>query len=493
MIVDFKKINNDICVTLDLNLKLVFNNLDNLVLEKVFIHNFPNRYFVLKSKNAFSQNTYDVEIINDSSFKIKNLNNVNLHSIEESGCYSSSFVFIYNKQIYFFEITSGFYPQLDGFINLKSNIGLKITQNNNLLNSAFNNFYSDFFCKSSFKNNKSPCLFLFNTHYKNYNYLTSLKLVEEDIQYLKSNLLNVYISEPILTNNNILECLDSFCKNNNIKFNVNLCEFLHHDFKNQFTNLNFYNNDIFLKLVSYFLPRGIPPTHDTINKKFVCTTYRHHPSRYFILSFLSFDIDNVLLSYPKLIKEQGIINYSFVGESNIEPFVTFLQKKDFKCFNKLLRGFKNLKTNAPLFIDIKKVTKDNFSEFYDQENFFNSTIFECYNQSFCSIVCESVYDYFSPVLSEKLFMSFALKKPFILVGPKHSLRYVKELGFKTFSGFFNESYDDIECHNERMYKIFSLIDELSQLTTFEQSKILVDINEILEHNKNHVYNFFKLK
>jgi len=75
-----------------------------------------------------------------------------------------------------------------------------------------------------------------------------------------------------------------------------------------------------------------------------------------------------------------------------------------------------------------------------------------YNDCFVDIVTESRYAQPTGNYSEKVYQPMFHKKPFVLVAPPHTLRYLKEQGFKTFDKFWDESYDKEENHQERIFK-----------------------------------------
>jgi hypothetical protein len=86
--------------------------------------------------------------------------------------------------------------------------------------------------------------------------------------------------------------------------------------------------------------------------------------------------------------------------------------------------------------------------------------------------------------SEKVYNAIFYKKPFILVAPPKTLQYMKEEGFRTFSDFWDESYDDIEIHQDRLFTIFNLIDQLNKKPIDELRNIYRQMIPILEHNYN---------
>lgn len=86
--------------------------------------------------------------------------------------------------------------------------------------------------------------------------------------------------------------------------------------------------------------------------------------------------------------------------------------------------------------------------------------------------------------SEKIFKPILMKHPFVLVGRPHSLKYLRNLGYKTFSPFINESYDDIENNEERLLAIVDEVARLDKFTIDEWLDWQTNVKEIVEHNHN---------
>jgi hypothetical protein len=80
------------------------------------------------------------------------------------------------------------------------------------------------------------------------------------------------------------------------------------------------------------------------------------------------------------------------------------------------------------------------------------------------------------------------KVPFILVAPPHTLSYLKTFGFKTFSNWWDESYDSEEDHYKRIIKIFDLIDYINLKSLDELKIIYAEMFDVLEHNKEILKN-----
>ena len=116
-----------------------------------------------------------------------------------------------------------------------------------------------------------------------------------------------------------------------------------------------------------------------------------------------------------------------------------------------------------------------------------------YDTSFFSIVNESQYGTYSHCyLTEKTCQAIFNFHPVIIVGAKHSLKYLKERGFDTFGDIFDESYDEIEDGNERLDRILNTVGNFLENNTKTQ---LVDLRKKilprLIHNYEHFWGSFR--
>jgi hypothetical protein len=82
-----------------------------------------------------------------------------------------------------------------------------------------------------------------------------------------------------------------------------------------------------------------------------------------------------------------------------------------------------------------------------------------------------------------------MTQPFILAGPPESLQYLKDYGFKTFGSVWDESYDQIQDHGERLDAIIDLINHLGSLPKEKFDQMLERCASIVEHNRSWFYDF----
>jgi hypothetical protein len=100
---------------------------------------------------------------------------------------------------------------------------------------------------------------------------------------------------------------------------------------------------------------------------------------------------------------------------------------------------------------------------------------------------ETVYFGRRTHLTEKTFKAIALEMPFVLVAPAGSLAYLREYGFRTFAGIFDESYDLETNDVRRIEKVTQLLKDLNNLSIAERQQIHQACLPIVEHNYNHFY------
>jgi hypothetical protein len=100
---------------------------------------------------------------------------------------------------------------------------------------------------------------------------------------------------------------------------------------------------------------------------------------------------------------------------------------------------------------------------------------------------ETVYFGRRQHITEKTFKAIALEMPFVLIAPAGSLTYLREYGFKTFAGIFDEGYDNETDDILRVERVTRLLKDLDSLTVKERQQIHRYCLPIVEHNYRHFY------
>jgi hypothetical protein len=107
-------------------------------------------------------------------------------------------------------------------------------------------------------------------------------------------------------------------------------------------------------------------------------------------------------------------------------------------------------------------------------------------QSLLQVVTETVYQGRKQHLTEKTFKPIVMQQPFVLVSCQGSLDYLRRYGFKTFSEFWNEDYD--ECGDDtRIMRIGKLLADINDFSRLEKICLQKYLAPVVEHNFRWFY------
>lgn len=105
---------------------------------------------------------------------------------------------------------------------------------------------------------------------------------------------------------------------------------------------------------------------------------------------------------------------------------------------------------------------------------------EHYEKTFMSVVTETLPD--TLFFSEKIYKPLLAGHPFVVLGPVGSLAYLKELGFKTFDNWWDESYDTMENISDRTEAIINILTRLSLKSPAQLKMLRKVMLPVLIHN-----------
>ena len=120
-----------------------------------------------------------------------------------------------------------------------------------------------------------------------------------------------------------------------------------------------------------------------------------------------------------------------------------------------------------------------------------------YLDSYVHFVTETVFTTsIKCFLSEKIFRPIINLQPFLLFGDSGGLEKIRQLGFKTFGPFIDESYDLELDMSKRLLLLEKEVLKLHNMTLLEIHEWYYSITDILVHNQQHLasfanYNFFE--
>jgi len=102
-----------------------------------------------------------------------------------------------------------------------------------------------------------------------------------------------------------------------------------------------------------------------------------------------------------------------------------------------------------------------------------------YNQTAYSIIAETNFANHYSFYTEKTVKPILGRRLFLAFSGQYFLRNLRSLGFKTFDGIIDESYDTVADMHQRGQMI---VEQMDYLFTQDQSKILKLVKPIAEHN-----------
>tara|TARA_R110000851_G_scaffold135413_1_gene270863 strand:+ start:53 stop:1273 length:1221 start_codon:yes stop_codon:yes gene_type:complete len=127
------------------------------------------------------------------------------------------------------------------------------------------------------------------------------------------------------------------------------------------------------------------------------------------------------------------------------------------------------------------------------------TPWKIYDKTWYSIVCET--DWHNPVpnmqdpsidtpgpffISEKIAKVMLGQRLFVMFGPMHILKFLKEQGFKTFDSVIDESYDNQDNICKRFTQAF---EQVEYLATCDPVDIMKKTEQIRQYNWEHLYEY----
>lgn len=293
-----------------------------------------------------------------------------------------------------------------------------------------------------------------------------------------------------------LDSIQRYVENNNLtNVTVRTCDYNVDKFYPHYAEqMKLCTDDLFVK---YFdIEEFERITHPYIwmgnfSKRFISMNWRYAPHRQLISAYLANYADTTYLTwYFK----------SDMGVVSVEPWYSIHDwlTKNPEAFQKMITGFNKLNSNSPWNIDLSVNEATLIDDKYFKRMFPVGVIFDhkmnkfgdnkdrlksVYEDVFCDIVNESRFAQPTANYSEKVYRAMYYKKPFIMVGPPHTLHYMKEQGFETFSEFWDESYDAMEDHESRLFAIFKLIDQINNTPITELRELYKKMLPVVEHNR----------
>lgn len=185
-------------------------------------------------------------------------------------------------------------------------------------------------------------------------------------------------------------------------------------------------------------------------------------------------VDRSYISFAKDDPENP--TYSVLGALD-----TYKNNTNLQLNNEIVERFKQ---RLPLVLDGQDNT-NKMCEDSNNDGEWNATR-RFYQNSLISIITETNFDLPELTLTEKSFKPIKEKHPFIILGVPGALKAMREMGFKTFSEFWDESYDTQESPEVRMMQVSFITEQISKWTPEQILDFKRRVKPILEHNYNQL-------
>jgi hypothetical protein len=226
----------------------------------------------------------------------------------------------------------------------------------------------------------------------------------------------------------------------------------------------------------------IPCVVKEYGKSFLNLNWKWRTHRYNLVAL--FEVLDVLKDgYVSLGTYESTCNFA----SKIDSIISS-NAEDKKVLNLIKENLNKIKSIPKLILDKSKY--DNSCTFIDRStlNFFDDSYFSVVSET--NYYASNAQAPLQPArfLTEKTFKTIALKHPFIIASVPKTLELLKEIGYKTFHPWINESYDDELNDTSRLYQIALETKRLSELKGDDLINFLNGVRPIVEHNYNVLLN-----
>jgi hypothetical protein len=210
---------------------------------------------------------------------------------------------------------------------------------------------------------------------------------------------------------------------------------------------------------------------DTVPEKlFLAWNRRYRQHRLQLATLLEKNnlVDRSYMSFPNCDIERPTTTFSdLISRMNIVTQLAHMGLEQ--------RHVDSFANKLPLVLD----GEDNIVQMCSDENNVSRPY---YQNSLVSLITETNFYDREVTLTEKSFKPLKEKHPFIIVGVPGCLQGLRDLGYKTFSEFWDESYDTITDPFPRMRKIDEILQHIGSWDSNQILDFKRRVKPIVEHN-----------
>jgi hypothetical protein len=217
----------------------------------------------------------------------------------------------------------------------------------------------------------------------------------------------------------------------------------------------------------------------TFDKKFVFLNRRWRPHRAGAVAMLA---AKDLLKYGHV----SLATCEGRNWSNMFDYLKVLFKDTPEFIQTLEENEQKICSLPELYVD-----KNDQNQVMD---WFTEDMKKFYNETYFSVVAEtpflSKHPDFDPGMhcSEKTYKIISQRHPFLMLGTQNTLCQLRNIGYKTFAPWIDESYDFVGDDGQRLLMVIKEIERLCNLQGEELNDFIKHTAEICEHNYQHLIN-----
>jgi hypothetical protein len=171
---------------------------------------------------------------------------------------------------------------------------------------------------------------------------------------------------------------------------------------------------------------------------------------------------------------------------------------DFKYYDTLVDeynekyGFKLTEAKVKrLFNRLPKSLKDEPNDTFNSVSSWTDTQVDSYNNAYFYICTETYTEGPYKSVTEKICKPIGNYLPFLFISFPGALQLLRDMGFKTFTGFIDESYDLEQDTSKRVAMVHAEIKRLCKMNKKQLHSWYWGMEDILIHNREHLLTLYK--
>jgi len=187
-----------------------------------------------------------------------------------------------------------------------------------------------------------------------------------------------------------------------------------------------------------------------------------------------------------------------MNEDNLLDLGDWSWLSDFKYYDTILSEFNNKygfnlteEKLKRLLNRLPKSLNDEPTDTFNSVSSWTDTQVTSYNNAYFYICTETYTDGPYKSVTEKICKPIANYLPFLFVSFPGALQLLREMGFKTFSGFIDESYDVEQDTSKRVAMVYEQIKKICSMSKEQLHDWYWSMEDILVHNREHLLTLYK--